>query len=205
VSVNSDRQQRELPHRVVAPTWGRLVDESRALDQALYGAVAATRTPTLDSWFARLSEAANYSRLWLVIAGSLAVVGGQRGRRAALRGLVAIALTSAITNVAVKPVVGRTRPPRSAHPRGGRVRVPVTDSFPSGHSASAFAFAFAVAPDHLLLALGALSLASAVGYSRIHTGVHYPGDVLAGALLGSVVGMTVCKIMDRDRRSAEPS
>ena len=66
--------------------------------------------------------------------------------------------------------------------------MPTSTSFPSGHSASAFAFANAVAEELPVLGLPLRFLAGAVAYSRVHTGVHYPGDVLVGAILGSTVG-----------------
>jgi undecaprenyl-diphosphatase len=61
---------------------------------------------------------------------------------------------------------------------------PSSSSFPSGHSASAAAFATGVALQQPWLALPVGSLAAAVIYSRVHTGVHYPGDVAAGAAIG---------------------
>jgi membrane-associated phospholipid phosphatase len=78
--------------------------------------------------------------------------------------------------------------------------MPVTHSMPSGHTASAFAFATAVGQVLPRDALALRALAAAVGYSRVHTGVHYPGDVVLGALLGSSCAqLTVHAI---DRRSA---
>src|SRR4030095_15306486 len=69
-----------------------------------------------------------------------------------------------------------------------RVPMPGSASFPSGHTASGFAFTNAVA--HTLPAAAAPlgMLASAVGYSRVHTGVHYPGDVVIGAVIGATLG-----------------
>ena len=69
--------------------------------------------------------------------------------------------------------------------------MPASASFPSGHTASGFTFTNAVA--HTLpAAAGPLGLlASAVGYARIHTGVHYPGDVVIGAVIGTAVGEAV--------------
>ena len=66
--------------------------------------------------------------------------------------------------------------------------MPASASFPSGHAASGFAFTNAVG--HILpAAAGPLGmLASAVGYSRVHTGVHYPGDVIVGAIVGTAIG-----------------
>jgi len=66
--------------------------------------------------------------------------------------------------------------------------MPSSSSFPSGHSASAFAFAAAVGDTVPPLALPLRLLAGAVAYSRVHTGVHYPGDVVVGSLIGAGVG-----------------
>ena len=66
--------------------------------------------------------------------------------------------------------------------------MPDSTSFPSGHSASAFAFAGAVAGSLPVLAAPLRGLAAAVAYSRVHTGVHYPGDVVVGSLVGATIG-----------------
>ena len=76
--------------------------ELGALDRAIYSAVAATPTPALDEPLRRLSNAANNSRLWLAIAAGLAVTGGRAGRRSAVRGTLAIGVTSALVNLDVK-------------------------------------------------------------------------------------------------------
>ena len=141
----------------------------------------------------RLSAAANWSGLWLAIGGAMAVAGGRAGRRAAGAGLVALAVDSAVVNIGLKVVARRRRPDRdlASVPRVRRVPMPASASFPSGHTASGFAFANAVA--HTLPAAAAPLglLACAVGYSRIHTGVHYPGDVVIGAVIGTAVGEAV--------------
>ncbi len=179
---------RRQPGSSLRTTWDRVTAEADDLDRAVYAAVAATDTPSLDAPIARLSELANYSRLWIAAAAALAVLGGRRGRRAAVRGLLAVGITSALANLGVKTAFRRGRPHRGVHPEARGVRMPTSTSFPSGHTASAFAFALAVSRTFPGLALPLVPLAAAVGYSRVHTGVHYPGDVLAGAILGSVVG-----------------
>jgi undecaprenyl-diphosphatase len=65
--------------------------------------------------------------------------------------------------------------------------MPVSRSFPSGHAASAFAFAASVAADAPQIGLILNAAAAVVAYSRVHTGVHYPGDVIAGSLTGAAL------------------
>ncbi|CAM5552484.1 phosphatase PAP2 family protein [Streptomyces narbonensis] len=157
----------------------------RAVDGAVYAAVAATPTPTLDTALRRLSTAANHSKISFATAAALALVPG-RPRRAALAGLGAIAVASASANLLGKRLVRRQRPDREAARVAVSRHVPMPDSasFPSGHTASAVAFAAAVGAVLPGVGVPLGALAGAVGYSRVHTGVHYPGDVAAGAVLG---------------------
>lgn len=162
-----------------------VLGDLRAVDGALYAAVAATPTPTLDRALRRLSHAADHSRIWLGIAAALAL-GGSRPRGAALRGTCAVAVASASADLLGKRLVRRARPDREAArvTVDRRVPMPTSASFPSGHTASAVAFAVAVGMVLPGAAVPLGALAGAVGYSRVHTGVHYPGDVAAGAVLG---------------------
>ncbi len=169
----------------------RLFEEADALDEAIYNAVASTPTPMLDAPMTWISNAANDSRLWVVVAGVLAVAGGHRGRRAAIRGLTAIGATSISTNLVVKHIFPRCRPKRLFVTARRKTRMPTSSSFPSGHTASAFAFAAAVTSDLPRLSPSLYALATAVGYSRVHTGVHYPSDVMSGAIIGLTVGTAV--------------
>ena len=99
--------------RGAAPRWAEAFRELGAVDGARVRAVARTPTAVLDEPVRRLSDAANQSRLWLGIAAAIALLGGRRGRRAALEGVVAIGVTSATVNLGVKPLASRRRPDRS--------------------------------------------------------------------------------------------
>jgi undecaprenyl-diphosphatase len=162
------------------------IAEADRVDRAVYDAVAEAHTPLLDVAMRRLSTAANYSRLSLLAATGLAVFGGPRGRRAAVHGLTAVAVAATAANVLLKPISRRPRPERAAVPEQRQVRMPVSRSFPSGHTAAAFAFASGAGRVMPAVSLPLHALAAAVGYSRVHTGVHYPGDVLAGSVLGAI-------------------
>src|SRR5690349_25099902 len=130
----------------------------------------------------RLATAADYSRLSLASAAVLAVTRGERGRRAAKLGLASIAVTATVVNVAVKPLARRRRPDREGAevPVARHVPMPRSQSLPSGHSAAAFAFATGVGHELPHDAVALRALAALVAYSRVHTGVHFPGDVVIG-------------------------
>jgi membrane-associated phospholipid phosphatase len=175
--------------------WREILTQVDRIDSAVYEAVASTPTDALDETLAGLSDLANNSKLWLGIAAVLALTGGRRGRRAALEGVAAIGLASSVANLAAKNLAARPRPVRERDDRPfpveRSVRMPASTSFPSGHTASAYAFSSAVGARLPLLWIPLRLLALAVAYSRVHTGVHFPGDVVAGALLGSACGKTV--------------
>jgi undecaprenyl-diphosphatase len=110
--------------------------------------------------------------------------------------MAAVGIASAVVNLGVKQVRPRRRPDRdhSELPAGRLVPMPTSSSFPSGHAASAFAFASAVGAEMPGLALPLRALALSVAYSRVHTGVHYPSDTLIGGLIGTVVGQAVVRV-----------
>lgn len=185
------------------PQWDQraardLLRDLAALDQALYEAVTVTQTPALDHALRRLSAAADHSKISFTIAGLLALFPG-RPRRAAALGVAAVGVASASANLLGKRLVRRPRPHRAVDsPYPGRhVPMPESASFPSGHTASAVAFAAAVGPALPVVTVPLGLLACAVGYSRVHTGVHYPGDVVAGAVLGTGAAALVLATVGR--------
>jgi membrane-associated phospholipid phosphatase len=163
--------------------WRRIQHLDRQLMKRSFG----TRSPPLDRALIAITRAANYSRLWLVIAGALAVFGGGQGRRAARRGLIAIAIAAGVANGPAKLLARRHRP--SSRSRPTLIRTPRSTSFPSGHSAAAFAFVTGACVELPALAPALVPLAGTVAYSRVHTGVHYPSDVAVGVGIGIGSGL----------------
>ncbi len=158
-------------------------------DRRLFERLTARDRRLADRSLRQLSDSANRSMLWLAIAGLMAFFGSRIGRRAAFRGVVSIALTSTLVNLPLKYLARRERPRSRSGDRPLPVGLPSTFSFPSGHSASAFAFATGVGLEEPWLLLPILPLAASVAYSRVRLRVHYPFDVLAGAAIGTAMGI----------------
>jgi membrane-associated phospholipid phosphatase len=160
-------------------------------------------TPHGDAALLRLSTAANNGILWYSVAAALALT-GPRGRRAAVRGLISLGLSSAFANLVAKPVFGGARPLAADVPLARQLaKFPASASFPSGHTASAIAFATGASLESPLAAAVTLPIAAGVAYSRLHVGAHWLSDVAGGAVIGAgmgVAGRAVVRFLPGFRR-----
>lgn len=164
----------------ILPAW------VQRADAAARRAVNRRHThPRVDSFWSRLTGFADNGVLWWTLGGVLAVTGR---RRAAARGLGSLLAASGLTNLVAKRVFGGDRPLLADVPIGRRLpEPPISPSFPSGHSASAAAFAAGVGLERPRLGAALAPLALGVVYSRLHTGAHWLSDVVGGLGLGAGV------------------
>jgi membrane-associated phospholipid phosphatase len=133
-------------------------------------------------WVKRYSRLGEHGLLWYGVGAAGALV--DRDRRARWVRSTFVVGGSYLISTSIKMAIGRKRPLIEDLPH--LMATPTGLSFPSSHSSSSFAAARAygrlLPPAPLYLA------ASAMAFSRLYLGVHYPSDIAAGVALGSVLG-----------------
>lgn len=166
---------------VVAPPGRAGID--RRLYRLINGLPHSTTSDRYVSVLSDLGEGLG----WVAGGIALAMLGGARGRRAGAATAVASLAATYVVQTRVKPIFRRVRPfvNREARVVGTR---PPDHSFPSGHTASSFAAATALAFFYPRAAPLAYGVATAVGVSRVHLGVHFPSDAAVGGVIGIGIG-----------------
>jgi undecaprenyl-diphosphatase len=162
-------------------------------DRHLERWVVGHRIGFLDRLFEALTYAGSYGAVWLAIAVAFTLL--LRRPEIFVRALVADALAE-LSADALKAAIPRARP--HLNPLVG---VPHTHSFPSGHAATSFACATVIGAAVPRARLPLYVLAALVAWSRVYIGVHYPVDVLGGALVGVAAGAVVLGAFRKSRRS----
>ena len=167
-----------------------MFDALLRLDSAARVWLTAHHTRALDVVMVALSVVGRGGLLWLV-AGAALVVRNRRLLPGLLQLALAIGLTSLTTSVVLKPAIARTRPFESAADVRVIDRLPDSKSFPSGHAANAFAGGYVLTRMWPAAAVPLWIFAALVAFSRVYVGVHYPLDVIGGALVGLACGVLV--------------
>ncbi|HEX5616392.1 MAG TPA: phosphatase PAP2 family protein [Acidimicrobiia bacterium] len=161
-------------------------------DATVEAALERVRSPLADRIFWSASSAADHGLLWHTIGVVRAL---RRGSVLdALRFSAAMGIESFVTNVAVKSAFRRRRPVGSEQPLPADLHRPVTSSFPSGHATAAFCAATLLVRDGRSR-VGWYGLAAVVGASRVYVRLHHPSDVVAGAVLGRVLGAALAPLV----------
>ncbi|MFF4116364.1 bifunctional phosphatase PAP2/diacylglycerol kinase family protein [Streptomyces sp. NPDC001714] len=192
---------------LTVPKPGRhaLRDRLLALDSRLFEIAAERNWPFAEPVLPRLSRSANHGVLWFAAAAAVAATRTPRARRAAARGLASLTLASLTINTLGKRSVRRPRPLLDPVPAVRHLkRQPITTSFPSGHAASAAAFATGVALESPSWGAVVAPVAFSVAMSRVYTGVHFPSDVLAGAALGAGAAFGVRALVPTRAQTGPP-
>ena len=188
-----------VPSRNEMDAKSPLLRRLHEVDEEVFSRVAGWESPVMDRLMPALSDAASHSKIWVAIAVGMSIIGGKKGRRTAVEGLAAVGITSFLANVVAKGLFQRRRPTDPV-PEPRSLPKPGSTSMPSGHTASGAAFSRVIGAVYPRLRIPLNALAAAIGFSRVYTGVHYPGDVAAGWLLGRGVGTLVHGVAAAARR-----
>lgn len=138
-----------------------------------------------------VQDVAEHTKLWWAAAAVMAAAGGRKGRRAAATGIAAMVVAELFSNGVVKQVVERRRPPKQWIPHEDVEGRPDNSSFPSGHTAATVAFTAATFRTWPWVGVGCTVPTAMVAVQRVHSGAHYPSDVVAGAIIGMTAATLV--------------
>ena len=167
-----------------------LLEAVGRLDFALFQRLRTPQVPLLDAFMAGLSDIGRGNAIWIALAMLIGFLHRSRWP-AVVQVLLAVGITFLVTDYVAKPFFNRARPFESYTESRVYGYKPMTRSFPSGHAAGAIAGAYALArlaPEGRAIFW---LLAALIAFSRVYLGVHYPGDVLGGAILGLGIGKFV--------------
>lgn len=163
-------------------------------EDAVVGWVDGIDSPLLDGLMLAVTHLSSHALIWVVIC--IPMLFSKRSRRYVPVVLMSILLAYVVSDLLMKPVVDRVRPFEELD-LTIMVAAPTTSSFPSGHTASSFAAAVSLWFYDRRVGAVALMFAIMVGMSRVYLLVHWPTDVIVGALLGSVCAIAVWRMCRR--------
>lgn len=152
------------------------------------------RCATLDVLMPAISFICNHGEVWVILAILLLLF--KRTRRAGMVLTIALLMDVICCNMVLKPLIARIRPCNVNRAVNLLISKPRDYSFPSGHATSSFAAVGALKASGSPLWIPAFILALLICFSRLYLYVHWPSDILAGALLGTLLGFLARKIVN---------
>ncbi len=160
----------------------------------ILNAIHSISSPAMDSIMLGITYASTHAAVWLILAALLMF--SQRYRKTGAAMIVAVAVSYIVCDLVLKPLICRERP---CDLSGFELLVSIPDSysFPSGHTMSSFAAATVLMISNRRLGIAAMAFAAMVGVSRLYLFVHWPTDVVAGALIGIVLAVLLLRFLYR--------
>ncbi len=167
----------------------------------LFFLYAIPRTDLLDAVFLMISKIAGSSgQIWIIVG--LALLIPKKTRTVGITVLLSWAFVSVFCHFVLKNLINRPRPCDLDRVFSLLIDRPSGSSFPSAHSAQAFAAATAIFAKYKKAGIAAFVGAALIAFSRLYMFVHFPTDVLCGIVLGILVGFAADKICDRVKRKS---
>ncbi|SFB33641.1 undecaprenyl-diphosphatase [Acetitomaculum ruminis DSM 5522] len=165
------------------------------LEFAILDALQTIHTPLLDSIMIFITKLGNGGMIMIAFTILLLII--PKTRKTGMVLLAALVLEALVTNLCLKPLVARIRPYEIKEGIKLLISAPVDYSFPSGHTAAGFALVSALFFEKKKIWIPVFLLAFIIAFSRLYLYVHYPSDVLCGAIIGIISGFFAKKIVEK--------
>lgn len=162
-----------------------------AFDEYIIRAVTSLRNPLLTQIMTFITNLGYWGIFWIILGIGLSII--RKTRTIGILLLISVLLSGLINDLILKNIFSRNRPFIDLSWLTPLINKPIDYSFPSGHSFCSFACAYVVFSYNKKIGIFAYILAFLIAFSRIYLGVHYPTDVIAGMLFGTVLGYLVTK------------
>lgn len=174
------------PHSLAPPHERSAVDRfDHAVDQAFD---RLRGNPVADRFFYAATELGDFGLIW-VLLGAAQALRSDRDIAVAARLTATLGVESVLVNGVIKSFFKRERPV-SQDPRPHKMRIPLTTSFPSGHSSTAVVASILLSEANPSLAPVYWTVAAVVASSRVYVKIHHASDVVGGVATGAVIGLT---------------
>jgi undecaprenyl-diphosphatase len=153
----------------------------------------------LDKIMPIISFLGNAGLIW--IAAGIVMTATKKHRKMGIAVLLSLVLCALFGNILIKPLIGRIRPCDINGDIVLLIKRPHDFSFPSGHTMASFGAAVTMLIYNRKIGAAAILLAVLIGFSRLYLYVHYPSDVLAGAVLGTIMAfISACIVRSAENR-----
>lgn len=146
----------------------------------------------LDFIMPKITFLGNAGLIWILAAVIMLIF--KKYRKNGIMLVISLGCCFVIGNLLLKNIVARPRPCWINESVNMLISIPTDSSFPSGHTMSAFAAAAVIMYTNRKLGIAAYILAVLIAFSRLYLYVHFPTDIMAGAVIGTAIGIALCLV-----------